>query len=107
MRSDLGEARSKVLHEQIVPAFVAMLDDASPLDDPAGLEALAATVLVALEPPEMPAEVAGAGAGRRGGRGVWGDRGPPAPRTPRGCSRRSPRWPASRSPRRQRLARSV
>src|SRR3954453_10576735 len=60
MRSDLGEARSKVLHEQIVPAFVAMLDDASPLDDPAGLEALAATVLVALEQPEMPAEVAAA-----------------------------------------------
>src|SRR5512144_791362 len=60
MRSDVSKARSEVLHEQIVPAFVAMLDDASPLDDPAELEQLAATVLVALEQPEMPAEVAAA-----------------------------------------------
>src|SRR3954447_2004431 len=60
MRSDVSEARSEVLHEQIVPAFVAMLDDASPLDDPAGLEQLAATVLVPLEQPEMPAAVAAA-----------------------------------------------
>src|SRR3954451_15751707 len=60
MRSDVSQARSEVLHEQIVPAFVAMLDDASPLDDPAQLEQLAATVLVALEQPEMPAAVAAA-----------------------------------------------
>src|SRR3954451_19344249 len=60
MRSDVSQARPEVLHEQIVPAFVAMLDDASPLDDPAELEQLAATVLVALEQPEMPAEVAAA-----------------------------------------------
>src|SRR5215210_601510 len=60
MRSDVSEARPEVLHEQIVPAFVAMLDDASPLDDPAELEQLAATVLVALEQPEMPAAVAAA-----------------------------------------------
>src|SRR3954453_17298016 len=60
MRSDVSQARSEVLHEQIVPAFVAMLDDASPLDDPAELEQLAATVLVALEQPEMPAAVAAA-----------------------------------------------
>src|SRR3954466_14064972 len=60
MRSEVSQARSEVLHEQIVPAFVAMLDDASPLDDPAELEQLAATVLVALEQPEMPAEVAAA-----------------------------------------------
>ena len=38
MRSEVSEVRSEVLHEQIVPAFVAMLDDASPLDDPAELE---------------------------------------------------------------------
>jgi hypothetical protein len=60
MRSDVSEVRSEVLHEQIVPAIVAMLDDAPPLDDPAELEQLAATVLVALEQPEMPAEVAAA-----------------------------------------------
>src|SRR3954449_11335873 len=60
MRSDVSQARSEVLHEQIVPAFVAMLDDASPLDDAAELEQLAATVLVALEQPEMPAAVAAA-----------------------------------------------
>src|SRR4051794_4444388 len=60
MRSDVSEARSEVLHEQIVPAFVAMLDDASPLDDPAELEQLAATVLVPLEQPEMSAAVAAA-----------------------------------------------
>src|SRR3954463_14053674 len=60
MRSDVSQARLEVLHEQIVPAFVAMLDDASPLDDPAQLEELAATVLVPLEQPEMPAEVAAA-----------------------------------------------
>src|SRR4051812_2989171 len=60
MRSEVSEARPEVLHEQIAPAFVAMLDDASPLDDPAELEQLAATVLVALEQPEMPAEVAAA-----------------------------------------------
>src|SRR4051794_11434494 len=60
MRSEVSQARSEVLHEQIVPAFVAMLDDASPLDDPAELEALAATVLAPLEQPEMPAEVAAA-----------------------------------------------
>src|SRR3954452_12198530 len=60
MRSDVSQARSEVLHEQIVPAFVAMLDDALPLNDSAELEQLAATVLVALEQPEMPAEVAAA-----------------------------------------------
>jgi hypothetical protein len=60
MRSDVSKARSEVLHEQIVPTFVAMLDDASPLGDPAVLEQLAATLLVPLEEPEMPAEVAAA-----------------------------------------------
>src|SRR3954469_12759825 len=60
MRSDVSQARLEVLHEHIVPAFVAMLDDASPLDHPAELEQLAATVLVPLEQPEMPAAVAAA-----------------------------------------------
>src|SRR4051794_5453815 len=60
MRSEVSQARPEVLHEQIVPAFVAMVDDASPLDDPAELEQLAATVLVALEQPEMPVAVAAA-----------------------------------------------
>src|SRR3954452_2825607 len=60
MRSDVSEARLEVLHEQIVPAFVAMLDDASALDHPAELEQLAATVLVPLEQPETPAAVAAA-----------------------------------------------
>jgi hypothetical protein len=60
MSSDVSEVQSELLREQIVPAFVAMLDDAPPLDDPAELEQLAATVLVALEQPEMPAEVGSA-----------------------------------------------
>ena len=60
MPSQISEAQSEILHEQIVPAFVAMLDDASPLEDPAELEQLAATVLVPLEQPEMPEEVGSA-----------------------------------------------
>jgi len=32
-----GLAQSEILHEQIVPAFVALLDDAPPLDAPAEL----------------------------------------------------------------------
>jgi hypothetical protein len=60
MPSDVSEVRSEILPEQIVSAFVAMLDDAPPRDDPAELEQLAATVLVPLEQPEMPREVASA-----------------------------------------------
>ena len=58
MPSEIIEVQSEILHEQIVPAFVAMLDDAPPLRDPAELEQLAATLLIPLEQPEIPAEVA-------------------------------------------------
>jgi hypothetical protein len=51
-----SEARSEVLHDQIVPALLAMLDGTPALEDPAELEQLAATALVALEQPEMPAD---------------------------------------------------
>jgi hypothetical protein len=60
MPSDVSEVQSEILREQIVPAFVAMLDDAPPLDDPAALEQLAATLPVPLEQPEMPEEAASA-----------------------------------------------
>ncbi len=60
MPSNVSEVQTETLHEQIVPEFVAMLDDATALDDPAELEQLAAAVLLALEQPEMPGEVAAA-----------------------------------------------
>ncbi len=60
MPSEISEVQSEILREQIVPAFVAMLDDAPPLGDPAELEQLAATLLIALEQPEIPAGVASA-----------------------------------------------
>ena len=60
MPSEISEVQSEILREQIVPAFVAMLDDAPPLGEPAELERLAATLLIALEQPEIPAEVASA-----------------------------------------------
>jgi len=57
MTSQTSEARSEFLQEQIVAQFVAMLDDAPPLQDPAELEQLAGTLLIALEAPEVPAAV--------------------------------------------------
>ncbi len=57
MPSQTREARSEILHEQIVAQFVAILDDAPPLEDPAELEQLAATMLIPLQTPEVPAEV--------------------------------------------------
>jgi hypothetical protein len=60
MPSEISEVQSEILHDEIVPAFVAMLDDAPPLEDPAELEQLAATLLIPLEQPEIPAEVASA-----------------------------------------------
>jgi len=60
MPSQVSEAQSEILHEQIVPAFLQMLDDAPALEDPAELEQLAATVLVALEQPELPADAVAA-----------------------------------------------
>ena len=56
MPPQVSEVQSEVLHEQIVPAFLAMLDTAPGLEGPAELEQLAATVLVALEQPELPAD---------------------------------------------------
>jgi hypothetical protein len=58
MPSKISEAQSEVLHEQIVPEFLTMLDDAPALENPAVLEHLAAALLVPLEQPEMPPEVA-------------------------------------------------
>jgi hypothetical protein len=60
MPPQVSEAQSEILHEQIVPAFLQMLDDAPPLEDPAELEQLAATVLVALDQPELPVDAVSA-----------------------------------------------
>ena len=60
MAPQVSEAQSEILHEQIVPAFLEILDDAPALEDPAELEQLAATVLVALAQPDMPADAVSA-----------------------------------------------
>jgi hypothetical protein len=60
MPSNVTEAQSEILQQQIVPQFLEMLDDESSLSDPAQLEHLAATLLIPLEQPEIPADV-GAG----------------------------------------------
>src|SRR4051794_534005 len=60
MAPQVSEAQSEILHEQIVPVFLEMLDDAPAFEDPAELEQLAATVLVALEQPDMPADAVSA-----------------------------------------------
>jgi hypothetical protein len=60
MPSDISEAQSDILHEQIVPQFVAMLHDAPEFEDPAELEQLAATLLIPLEQAELPPDVASA-----------------------------------------------
>jgi hypothetical protein len=57
MPSQISEAQSQILHEQIVPDFLAMLNDAPVLEDPAELEDLAANMLVPLEQPEIPPAV--------------------------------------------------
>ena len=57
MPSQISEAQSQILHEQIVPDFLAMLDDAPALEDPADVEHLASHLLVPLEQPEIPPEV--------------------------------------------------
>jgi hypothetical protein len=57
MPAQISEAQSQILHEQIVPDFLAMLDDAPSLADPAEVEHLAAVLLVPLEQPEIPPEV--------------------------------------------------
>ena len=60
MPSQISDAQSEVLHDQIIPGFLAMLEDASPLQDPAALEQLAATLLIPLGQPDMPEEVGSA-----------------------------------------------
>ena len=60
MPTEISQAQSEILHEEIVPAIVAMLDDAPPLRDPAELEQLASTLLMPMQQPEIPAEVASA-----------------------------------------------
>ncbi len=57
MPSQISEAQSQILHEHIVPDFLAMLDDTPALEDPAEVEHLAANMLVPLEQPEIPPEV--------------------------------------------------
>ena len=46
MPSQINEAQSQILHEQIVPDFLTMLDGAPELEDPAEVEHLAAALLV-------------------------------------------------------------
>jgi hypothetical protein len=60
MSSTVSEVQTEFLREQAIPAFLAMLDDATGLQDPAYLEQLAATLLVPLEQFEMPQQVASA-----------------------------------------------
>lgn len=57
MPSQITEAQSQILHEQIVPDFLTMLDGAPELEDPAEVEHLAAALLVPLEQPETPPEI--------------------------------------------------
>ena len=58
--SEISEVQSDILREQIVPEFLALLEDAPTLEDPAELENLAATLLIPLAQPELPAEVGSA-----------------------------------------------
>jgi hypothetical protein len=60
MPSNVTQVQSEVLQREIVPQFLEMLDDESSLSDPAQLEQLAATLLIRLEQPEIPAEVGAA-----------------------------------------------
>ncbi len=60
MSSTVSEFQAELLREQVIPAFLAMLDDATVLGEPAHLERLAATLLVPLEQLEMPQDVVSA-----------------------------------------------
>ena len=60
MPFNVTEAQSEILRRQIVPQFLEMLDDESSLSEPAQLEQLAATLVIPLEQPEMPADVGAA-----------------------------------------------
>jgi hypothetical protein len=60
MAESLPTEEQTILEELLVPAFRAILSDGPMPTDPAELELLAATLLVPLELPEMPAAVIGA-----------------------------------------------
>jgi hypothetical protein len=71
----LSGPQQAVLEDQLIPAFRAILADGPVPSDPADLEQLAATLLVPLELPEMPSEVATAFVGeieRHGDEGAAG-----------------------------------
>jgi hypothetical protein len=57
---DVSEAKVEILREQIIPALIAIVDDAGALGDPAALEHLAGLLLVAIEQPELPDDAVGA-----------------------------------------------
>lgn len=57
MPSEISEAQSQIVYEHIVPEFLAMLDGAPALEDPATVELAAAALLVPLEQSEVPPEV--------------------------------------------------
>ena len=57
MPSQISEARPDIPYEQIASELTAILDEVPPLEDPAEFEQLAVTLLIALEQPEIPAEV--------------------------------------------------
>ena len=56
--SQIREAQPEVLDEQLAAELMVILDGVPVLEDPAELEQLAVTFLMALEQPEMPAEFA-------------------------------------------------
>ena len=58
--SEISEVQSDILREQIVPEFLALLEDAPTLEHPAELEHLAATLLIPLAQPGLPPEVGSA-----------------------------------------------
>lgn len=57
MSSQIRETPSEILSDQLAAELMALLDDAPSLEDPAECEQLAASLLIVLEQPEIPAEV--------------------------------------------------
>ncbi len=60
MSSTVSEVQAELLREQVIPPFLAMLDGAAALGEPAYVEQLAAVLLVPLEQFGMPREVVSA-----------------------------------------------
>jgi hypothetical protein len=58
--SEISDVQSDILREQVVPEFLALLEDAPTLEHPAELEHLAATLLIPPAQPELPPEVGSA-----------------------------------------------